>query len=142
MLNATPGHSQADSYLALATADSMAAAEGLTAWALQTEAQRETALRHAARDIDSLRFHDPSPWKTGQARVYPRAVDNGSIPSAVQWAQLYQAEWIAVAGESERKSWEGAGTGPLKDAHLGAALCGRAFALLAKLVARSGEYEK
>lgn len=139
-LDATPGGSAADSYLSVAAADSMAASVGLATWATKTTQQKEAALRRAAQDIDAHRVHSPTPWKIGQALLFPRLKDAGLMPVAVQWAALYQADYLATSGESDRKNWEGPKAGPVKDAGTGSPLCPRAFTHFARLVARAGEY--
>jgi hypothetical protein len=141
-LDATVFGSNTDSYVTLTEAGSIAAAAGLTSWAGKSEAERESALRRAADDIDVHRFHEQTRAVSTQARVFPRLKDDAAIPVIVKKAQVFQAEWIAVGGlyESDRKNWEGARAAPMKDAGVGSPLCPRALAMLAPLISRSGEY--
>ena len=139
-LDATVSGTAADSYLNLVEANTLAANYGLSVWSGKTDQEKEIALRRAALEIDSHRVHDPAPAKTGQSRLFPRSKDAGLIPEAVKHAAILQADWIATSGESDRKSWEGAKAGPVKDAGNGSPLCPRAFSIFARFIARTAEY--
>lgn len=139
-LDATPAGVDADSYLTVADADTLAGKIGLPNWTGLTEGQKEEALRRSALEIDAHRFHSPDPYVEGQARCFPREVDEGVIPKRVEWAALFQAEWLATSGESDRKQWEGAKAAPLKDARVGSPLCPNALLQLGKLISRTGSY--
>jgi len=139
-LDATVSGTASDSYLTLSDANTLATSNGLSVWSGKTDGEKEVALRRASQEIDSHRVHDPAPGRTGQARLFPRSKDAGVIPAAVKLAVLYQADWIATSGESDRKQWEGAKAGPVKDAGGGSPLCPRAFAIFARFIARTAEY--
>lgn len=141
-LDATPGSATADSYLPVAAADTMAGNFGLAGWALKTTAQKEAALRQAALDVDGHRFHRQDPYTEGQARIFPRIVDGGSIPPAVELAALFQADFLASHGEWDRKDWEGAKAAPHPSAGAGSPLCPRAFKVLSRWIARVGEFRE
>lgn len=144
-LDATIAGADADSYITVAEADTMAASVGLATWATKTVQEREEALRRAAQDIDAHHVHDPAAAKTTQALLFPRKKDNVDgvdfIQSRVQWAQLYQADWIVQSGESDKGMWEGANAGPIKDAGGGSPLCPRAFVQFAPFISRVGAYK-
>lgn len=139
-LDATVSGSTSDSYVTLTEANALASQAGLTSWASKSDAEKEAALRLAVEDINGHRFFDQVLAVETQRLIFPRYKDNAAIPYQVKKAQVYQADWIAVVGESDRKQWEGARAAPLKDAGVGSPLCPRAFALLAPFISRSGEY--
>lgn len=141
-LDATPGSATADSYLTVAAADTMATNFGLGGWAAKTTAQKEAALRQAALDVDGHRFHRQEPYATGQARIFPRVVDAGVIPAAVELAAMFQADFLASHGEWDRKDWEGAKAAPHPAAGAGSPLCSRAFKVLSRWIARVGEFRE
>lgn len=139
-LDATIGGSTADSYLTLTDANTLAANYGLSQWASKSDAEKETALRRATSDIDSHQFSDARK-SASQALTFPRGPDLGVIPPPIRLACIYQAEFIAVSGEYDRKQWEGVKGAPLKDAGNGSPLCPRAFAMLARFITRVGEFK-
>jgi hypothetical protein len=139
-LNAQPGDPGADSYITLQESDAMAALIGLTAWLAADEEKKKAALRRAAMDIDTHRFHDAEAAVSGQARVFPRRRDGISIPAAVKWAALFQAEYLLSLGKYVPAFLEGPAGAPMKDARVGSALCTAAFRTLARLFSRSGRY--
>lgn len=141
-LNATPGSTTADSYLTVAAADTMATNFGLGGWAAKTTAQKEAALRQAALDVDGHRFHRQEKWTSSQARLFPRVVDVGAIPAAVELASMFQADFLASHGEWDRKDWEGAKAAPHPAAGAGSPLCPRAFKVLARWIAKVGEFRE
>mgnify|MGYP000285991165 CR=1 FL=1 len=141
-LNATPGSATADSYLTVAAADAMAANFGLGGWSGKTTEQKEAALRQAALDVDGHRFHRQEKWTSGQSRLFPRAVDAGVIPAAVELAALFQADYLASHGEWDRKDWEGARAAPHPASGAGSPLCPRAFKVLSRWIARAGEFRE
>ena len=136
----TPGAADAESYVTVAEADTMAANAGLTGWTGKSDDEKKAALRRAAIEIDSHRFHDQVPWADGQARAFPRAKDLGVIPAAVQWTQVFQADFLAASAGYDASKWEGAKGAPMKDAGMGSPLCPLAFRTLARLISRAGGY--
>jgi hypothetical protein len=141
-LNATPGSATADSYLTVAAADTMATNFGLGGWATKTTAQKEAALRQATLDVDGHRFHNQVKWTAGQSRVFPRVVDVGVIPADVELATMFQADFLASHGEWDRKDWDGAKAAPHPASGAGSPLCNRAFKVLARWIARTGEFRE
>jgi len=139
-LDATVAGSDADSYVTLTEAKAIATAVGLAGLSAKTDAEFDIALRRACLDVDSHRFHDQVPSVDTQALKFPREKDSDTIPRDVKWAQVLQADWIAVVGESDRKQWEGAKAGPLKNSGAGSPLCPRAFAVLRQYVSNVGTY--
>lgn len=139
-LDATPGGANAESYLTVADADTLAASLGFNGWASKTTTIKEQALRRASSELDVHRFHDPEPWSSGQRRAFPRSKDSGTIPEPVKWAALMQADYLATAGESDKKMWDGPKAAPVKDAGVGSPLCPRAFNQLARYISRVGGY--
>jgi hypothetical protein len=140
-LNAIAGGFSNDSYLDLDAAEALATAAGLTAWLARTDPEKESDLRRATLDIGTHNFHNPARRNgAAQALPFPREVDAGVIPQPVLWAQIFQASWIAASGPSDRKQWEGAKAGALKDAGVGSPLCPLALAQLARFISRGGQY--
>jgi hypothetical protein len=164
---ATAASPTANSYIDLATADSMAASAGLSRWAEATEDARNAALIRAAVDVDTHRFHHATPWNIDplcgqidnmpvgllanadldpstyvrkQALIFPRRVDRGVIPNPIKWCQMFQAEFIATSGEYDRKQWEGANAAPLADSKVGSPLCPRALSMISRFISRAGAY--
>jgi hypothetical protein len=114
----------------------------LLGWAAKTGAQKDAALRLASLDVDGHRFHRQEPWQAGQARLFPRVVDVGEIPAAVELAVLFQADFLASHGEWDRKDWEGAKAAPHPASGVGSPLCPHAFKVLARWIARTGEFRE
>lgn len=139
-LDSTPYGVSAESYLSVADADLLAAGLGLTSWAAKTTQEKEIALRVGTKDIDLHRFHDPVRYQWNQALKFPRARDLGLIPREIKWALIYQAEWVAVAGETDRKQWDGAQAAPLGQTGNTSPLCPRAMNALAQFISRVGGY--
>lgn len=145
-LNATVASVDANSYLSLADANAMAVNFGLLNWARLMDDQKCVALIRAAIDVDSHRIHDNAPWRVGQTFVFPRETDVLTfgtapiIPKPVLWAVMYQADYLGMNGEADRKNWEGAKGDALKDSGRGSPLCPRAWAAFSKYVSRCGNF--
>jgi hypothetical protein len=106
-LDAEVASATADSYLTVAAADALAAADvgpETTAWAAATTDEKERALKRATREIDAyLTTRWPPYDRTTQAlseRVFPRAIDyTGSpavpyIPRNIKLATYEQATYV------------------------------------------------
>ena len=139
-LIAEPGDPEADSYLTLDEAGKMAEMAGMHPWNAADEETRKAALRRAALDIDSHRFHDPEPYSAEQARVFPRMRDRGLIPPAVKWAAMFQAEFLLAAGLQDRGKWEGPAGAPGRGDRIGSPLCPLAFRTLAAFISKASGY--
>lgn len=140
MLDSTLYGVSSESYLSVAEADALAIELGLTVWAAKTTEQKEAALRVGTQDIDSHRVHNPIRYQWNQALKFPRTDDCGAIPREIKRALMYQAEWIAVSGETDRKLWEGASAAPLSEAGNTSPLCPRAMTIFAPYISRVGRY--
>lgn len=138
-LDSTPFGPNADTYITVAEADQAAADLGLSGWTEKTAEEKEAALRLAALDVDSHRFHDPELYSSQQARSFPRAKDGGVIPKTVKRSQMFQAHFLATSGSGDLKFWRGEEEGPMKDAGVGSPLCPRAYLQLARHISRAGE---
>lgn len=140
-LDSTPSGISADSYLSVADADTLAAELGLVTWAGKTTQEKEVALRTATQDIDSHRIHNPIRYVWNQALQFPRQCDrDGLIPREVKRAVMFQAEFVAVAGQSDQKNWEGVKAAPLSVAGNTSTLCPRAMSQFAKFISRTGRF--
>ena len=139
-IEATPGAPGADSYLSLADAEDLASRVSLGAWAGKSDAEKSAALRRATIDIDSHRFHSPEPMNAGQALAFPRSKDNGSIPGAVKWSAIFQADFILAGAGYDGGKWEGATAGANKRAGMGSPLCPAAFRTLSRFISQAGGY--
>lgn len=108
-LDATVAGVSANSYLSIAAADLLAAADTgpeVTAWTAATTDQKERALKRATREIDAflrsgwLRYGAAQSVAFVQALLFPRAIDvSGSpalpfLPRAVQLATYEQATYV------------------------------------------------
>jgi len=139
-LDSTLSGTAAESYLSVTDADARAIEFGLAGWAAKTTAQKETALRVATQEIDSHRFNSADRYAADQALQFPRGVDDGIVPREIKRALMYQAEWIAMAGDGDRKQWDGANAAPLSSTGNTSPLCPRAMNILAKFISRVGRF--
>ena len=154
----TPGGPSADSYVSVAEADAYFSARvGSTSWTALSGPDKETALRHATRNLDLLRFRG-WPVTEAQALRFPRwRPDRGeapvlTIPREVQDACCEEALWVSqhaeAGGLSPRQQMQAEGVssftvGDLSETFAsggsGAVLCPRASALLRHWIARGGQ---
>src|SRR4051794_17191794 len=77
-LDPTVAGASSDSYLSVAAADAMAAADlgpEAEAWVRGSAPQKEAALRRATRELDSYLGSRWMRYDTAQARLFPRSVD-------------------------------------------------------------------
>ena len=100
-LDATPAGANADSYLTVAGADSLAGEDlgpEVTAWLAATTASKEAALKRATREIDGYLRTGVSAYSSTQALRFPRSTDvvSGSpvIPRAIVLATYQQAIFV------------------------------------------------
>lgn len=161
---ATPGGADANSYVTQAEADAYFAARfGSAVWTALDATGKETALRHATRNIDANRFRG---WKvtTNQALEFPRYRPNwrdelglvypaNEIPKVVKDACCEEAIWVAQhaksGGSSPRQQLQSEGVssftvGDLSETYAGAGagvqlLGPRAQALLRHWIDRGGQ---
>lgn len=121
---ATPGAADANSYVTQAEADAYFAARfGSATWTALSGSDKETALRHATRNIDTNRLRG---WKVTetQALEFPRYRPNwqdelgvvypaNEIPKAVKDACCEEALWVAshasTGGQSPRQQLQAEG---------------------------------
>lgn len=106
-LDATVAGATANSYLTVAAADALAAADlgrQATAWTAATTDQKERALKRATREIDQ-HFPTTGLWvryDADQALLYPRPQDATGVPlvpyihANVQLACYHQASYLVV----------------------------------------------
>ena len=103
-LDATVGGTSADSYLDVATADGLAAADigrAATAWAAASTDSKERSLKRATREIDAyLRSSGIARYSASQSLLYPRAVDvaNGTPRMAVEVQRLFRESTLSGTG--------------------------------------------
>lgn len=101
-LDATPAGSASDSYLTVADADALSAADlGRFAveWASATVDVKERALRRATRDLDRATGYQPDRYAVDQSLAFPRIedVDDAGtpiIPSDLRLATYEQAKYL------------------------------------------------
>ncbi|HEY3321720.1 MAG TPA: DnaT-like ssDNA-binding protein [Planctomycetota bacterium] len=139
ILKDTESGADSNSYISLSEAKTLAAQMGLASWTGKTDQQIDQALLRACIEIEAHRFHNAVKDVAAQALTFPRKVDYAT-PDVVRLAQVYQADWLMVNGEADRKQWEGAKASPM-DAGVGSPLCPRAFTVLAKLISRVGSFK-
>ena len=101
-LDSTVGGAQAESYLSVAEADTLAGlslSSFAAAWTNAQLAKKENALRVATRDVE-VRVGAVDRWSDAQALYFPRAVDVAGtpaipfIPSLVRQATYEQAAFL------------------------------------------------
>lgn len=80
MLDATPFGPDANSYIDLATANSMATSVGLTKWAALSDGDKTAGLIRATLDVDSHHFHHNTPWNIQIITGLPIPITVGGIP--------------------------------------------------------------
>lgn len=101
-IDATPAGAASDSYLTVAAADTLAAADlgrFATGWSAATTDQKERALKRATRDIDAVAGYVGDRYSTLQALLFPRSEDVNTagspiIPRGVERACYEQAIFI------------------------------------------------
>lgn len=99
---ATPADPDADSYLTVATADSLAGDDlgpEADSWRRAELALKEAALRRATREVDSRVATGWPPYDGDQALVFPREIDTDAagdalIPRKVVLATYQQAIYV------------------------------------------------
>ena len=86
----TSGDPAADSYVSLAEADAYFASRvGASAWDPLSPGDKEKALLHACREMESFNYKEPK-RTVAQALSFPTWRDV-SVPARVKWAQCEQA---------------------------------------------------
>ena len=127
-LNATPGAATADSYATLAEANAYNAAHSFSEAWVGTDAQKEAALKHAARLLDSSFNWTGSPVDAVQALTWPRnsmvsrngfAIDNTVVPQALkdaqsEWARQLLADDITADSEADKEGLTRLKIGPIE----------------------------
>lgn len=94
MIVATAGAADANSFVTIAEADSYFAARfGSAAWDALSPGDKEKALLHSGRDLQSARYKGQKKTST-QALHFPRYEDV-EIPSRIKWGQCEQALHLA-----------------------------------------------
>ncbi|HVM30772.1 MAG TPA: DnaT-like ssDNA-binding protein [Candidatus Limnocylindrales bacterium] len=100
-LDTTVAGAATDSYISVAEADAMAAADlgrFAEAWAEHTPDKKERALRRATREIDS-HYGSVRRYAATQARSFPRSLDVASgvpfVPDGIARATYEQAIYVA-----------------------------------------------
>lgn len=100
--DATVAGNAANSYLSVAEADALAAADvgpSVTAWNAASQSAKENALQRATREVNAyLRSSGIALYSATQALLYPRSVDvlNNTpfIPNAIRFATYAQAKFV------------------------------------------------
>lgn len=100
-LDATVAGANANSYIAVAAADSFAGDDlgtEATNWLAASSGDKEKALKRASRELDAYLRSSWSPYSATQALLFPREVDVASsvafIPRAIQLACYQQAIYL------------------------------------------------
>ena len=100
---ATPASETADSYLTVADADALAAADigpeattwlGLDNQDADDLAVKEASLKRATREIDAYVATGWPPYDADQALVFPRDIDGATVPRKIVLATYQQAVYI------------------------------------------------
>jgi hypothetical protein len=106
-LDATAGGALSDSYLTVAAADALAGADlgpEAVRWIAATTPEKEAALRRATRDLEAYLRTGWVRWYSGQALLFPRAIDVHTvagevvpmIPRTLELATYEQATYVLV----------------------------------------------